>query len=314
MFPNDDPRFDFVDDPVPPEPDVFVLEHVMARGRQRLIRRRALLGGVAVAIVVLLLSGGAAVAQHRTARPGIAVQPADNEVVIGAATTTTTTTATTATTTAAAASGPQRTPTAGAGTASPALGVPPTTATPSCITCPPGLPLPPGTQAATAGDFTGEVKVSPTEVNAGGEVGVELDVQNASDHSVDVEGMTGGPATAVVCANDLTPDGVTNEPLHFDNPDANIFWIISGALKPGDKAAIGPMNVETTAAEQGVVTCEAVLVGARHDGLTMTSFIIARIDNIPAVTYTVLPAPDASSTTTTTVTSTTTPGTTVPSQ
>jgi hypothetical protein len=177
-----------------------------------------------------------------------------------------------------------------------------------------GLPAPPGTEAATAGDFIGQVKLSTTAVTAGDSVGVELDVQNVTDHYVDVDGTTGGAAAAVVCANDLTPDGVTNEPLHFDNPDANIFWIISGALSPGEQAGIGPVNVDTTSAEVGVVTCEAVLVGARHDGLGMTSFIIARLDNIPAVTYTVSPALDVTSTTTDTIdTSTTTPETTLPS-
>jgi hypothetical protein len=301
-FPHDDPRFDFLDDPVPPEPDSSVLEYVMARGRHRLIRRRAVFGGVALAVAALLIGGGAAVAQRRSAGPGIAVQPHNDRIIAAGATSTTTTVS-------------QPTTTTVARTARPLLPVStPTTAAPSCMTCPSGIVLPPGTQPATPGDFTGEVKLSSTEVTAGDNVGVELDVQNVSNHFVDVEGMNGGPATAVVCANDLTPDGQTNTPLHFENPDANIFWIISPVLWPGGSAGIGPMNVQTTAAEVGVVTCEAVLVGSHDNGLTMTSFIIARIDNIPAVTYTVLPAPDTTSTTTTTDTSTTTPTTTVPPQ
>jgi hypothetical protein len=122
---------------------------------------------------------------------------------------------------------------------------------------------------------------------------------------------------AVVCANDLTPDGHTSAVLHNDGPDANIFWIISGALPPGGSAGIGSMPIETTAAEVGVVTCEAVLVQSPRYGVNLSdpAYILARIDNIPAVTYTVLPASGSASTTTTfssTDTSTTTPATTVP--
>jgi hypothetical protein len=302
MFPDDDPRFHFDDDPRPPEPDTAVLQRVVARGRQRMFRRRALFGGVAVAIAAVVLASGAAVAQHHSAGPGIAVQP-PNDVAIGPETTTTTI--------------PELvTPTTTAGGSSALVSTPTTSPEGQhCSACAAQFPVPPGTQAATATDFNGEVKVSPAVVTAGDDVGVELDVINATDHYVDVEGMLGGPATAVVCANDLTPDGQTSAALHNDNPDANIFWIVAPVMSPLGQSGIGPMTVQTTAAEVGTVTCEAVLVGAHHDGNVMTSYIIARIPNIPAVTYTVLPAPDSTSTTTsTTDTTTSVPETTVPPQ
>jgi hypothetical protein len=301
MFPDDDPRFHFDDDPRPPEPDTVVLQRVVARGRQRLFRRRALFGGVAVAIAAVVIASGAAVAQHHSAGPGVEVQ-SPGDVAVGESTTTTTIPLlTTPTTTGGASQTPVSTPlTNPAGQ--------------SCAACGANYAPPPETQAATPGDFTGEVKVSPAVVTAGEDVGVELDVLNATAKYVDVEGMTGGPATAVVCTNDLTSDGYTSTPLHNENPDANIFWIVAPVLDPLQRAGIGPMTVQTTAAEVGTVTCEAVLVGAHHDGLAMTSYIISRITNIPAVTYTVLPATDTSSTTTTTTeTSTTVPETTVPS-
>jgi hypothetical protein len=297
MFPEDDPRFRFEDDPHPPEPDTAVLQRVVARGRQRMFRRRALFGGGAVAIVAVVLSGGVAVAQHRSAGPGVQIQ---SQSGIAVDETTTTVTLPQLTTT---------TPTGNAGASQPLVSTPTT----ACLSCPPVVPAPAGTQAATPADFTGEVKLTATQVAAGDDIGVERDVYNATNHPVDVEGMMGDPAAAVVCANDLTPDGHTNAPLHNDNPDANIFWIVAPVTNPGAFAGIGPMTVQTTAAEVGVVTCEAVLVGTHNDGNTMTSYIIARLDNIAAVTYTVLPAPDSTSTTTsTTDTSTTTPATTVP--
>jgi hypothetical protein len=301
MFPDDDPRFRFEDDPRPPEPDTAVLQRVVARGRQRLFRRRALFGGAAVAIAAVLLASGAAVAQQRRAGPGIAVQP-PSDVVIDEATTTTTTIplSVTATTLGGAETQLVSTPTTGPGGQ-------------SCWACQAHIPS--GTQAATASDFTGQVKLTATQVTAGEDVGVELDVMNVADHFVDVEGALGGPAVAVVCANDLTSDGHTTASLHNDNPDANIFWVIDGAMAPGTSSGIGPMTVQTTAAEVGVVTCEAVLVGAIHNGNAITSYIIARLDKIPAVTYTVLPATGVTSTTTsTTDTSTTVPETTVPLQ
>ena len=182
--------------------------------------------------------------------------------------------------------------------------------------CAGGIVIPTGTQAATPSSYTGAVTVSPTTVTAGDTVSVEFHVYNATDHPVDVEGMLGGPATAVVCANDLTADGHTNTRLHNDDPDANIFWIIAPVTNPGGFAGIGPMNVQTSAAEVGVVTCEGVLVGQRHDGDTITNYVIARIDNIPAATYTVLPAPADTSTTTTSLpdATTTVPETTIPAQ
>jgi hypothetical protein len=297
MFPHDDPHFRFEDDFRPPEPDTAVLQQVVARGRQRLFRRRALFGGLAAAVALVLVSGGVAVAQHRSAGPGVAVQP-PGDVVVGDDTTTTT--------------APLLVPTTTGDATMPLVSSPTTSpGGQSCFACVAHIPS--GTQAATAGDFTGEVKLTATEVTAGEDIGVELDVTNVTDHFVDVEGALGGPAVAVVCANDLTADGQTNTPLHNENPDANIFWIIDGAMAPGTQSGIGPMTVQTTAAEVGVVTCEAVLVGATFEGLAMTSHIIARLDNVPAVTYTVLPASDATSTTTiTTDTSTTMPETTVP--
>jgi hypothetical protein len=304
MFPPDDPHFRFEDDLRPPEPDTAVLQRVVARGRQRLFRRRALFGGIAAAVAAVLLSGGVAVAGYRSAGPGVAVQ-SPGDVVVDESTTTTTAPLSTPTTTSATTLPPQgplpeSTPTTSPGGQ-------------SCSAC--AVHFPSGTQPATPTDFVGEVKLSAAEVTAGDSVDVELDVTNFTDHYVDVEGALGGPATAVVCANDLTPDGHTNTPLHNDNPDANIFWIIDGAMASGSHAGIGPMTIDTTAAEVGVVTCEAVLVGTRHDGLAVTSYIIAPLSNIAAVTYTVLAAPDA---TTTTVnpsdTSTTVPETTVPPQ
>jgi hypothetical protein len=298
MFPHDDPNFRFEDDLRPPEPDTAILQRVVARGRQRLFRRRALFGGLAAAVALVLLSGGVAVAQHRSAGPGVAVQP-PGDVVVGDDTTTTTALSVPTTT------GDATMPLVSSPTTSPGGQ--------SCFAC--AAHIPSGTQAATARDFTGEVKLTATEVAAGEDIGVELDVTNVTDHFVDVEGALGGPAVAVVCANDLTADGQTNTPLHNENPDADIFWIIDGAMAPGTQSGIGPMTVQTTAAEVGVVTCEAVLVGATFEGLAMTSHIIARLDNIPAVTYTVLPASDSTSTTTITMdTSTTTPDTTVPPQ
>jgi hypothetical protein len=299
MFPPDDPHFRFEDDLRPPEPDTAVLQRVVARGRQRLFRRRALFGGAAAAVAVVLLSGGVAVAQHRSAGPEVAVQP-PGDVIIDEPTTTTTVLPATPTTT-----GDASTPLVSTPTTSPGGQF--------CAAC--AAHIPSGTQAATASDFTGEVRLTATEVTAGDSVGVELDVINVTDHFVDVEGALGGPAVAVVCTNDLMSDGQTNTPLHNENPNANIFWIIDGAMAPLTHAAIGPMRIETTPDEVGVVTCEAVLVGDTVDGLATTSHIIARLDNIPAVTYTVLPASDATSTTTiTTDTSATTPETTVAPQ
>jgi hypothetical protein len=298
MFPHDDPRFRFEDDPRPPEPDTAVLQRVVARGRQRLFRRRALFGGAAVAIVAVLVSSGVAAAQHHSAGPNVQVQ-SPGPVFVGETTTTPT----------------SLTPTTGSIGASQ---TPLSTATtiPGSSYPPPPVSVPSGTQAATAADFTGEVKLTATEVTAGDVIGVELDVLNATDQYVDVEGETGGPATAVVCANDLSTDGHTATPLHNENPDANIFWIISPVLGPLESAAIGPMTVETTAAEVGVVTCEAVLVQSVRDGGNPSDpgYVVARIDNIPAVTYTVSPASDSTSTSTSAPdTSTTSPETTVPS-
>jgi hypothetical protein len=273
MFPHDDPRFHFEDDPRAPEPDTAVLQRVVARGRQRLFRRRALFGGAAVAIVAVLLSSGVAVAQHRRAGPGVAVQP-PSDIVVDETTTTTMLT--------------QPPPTTTAGASAPLVSTP-TTA--------PGLPLPPGTPDAQASDFGGYVTADPAVVTAGDNVDVLLMIRNISDHVVNAEGPV---SVAVVCANDLSPDGHTSASLHNENPDANIFWVIDPVVKPGDWSGIGPMTV---------------LVRSNSDSGTFTSTIVARIDNIPAVTYTVLPASDSTSTTTSpTDTSTTTPETTVPPQ
>jgi len=302
MLPPDDPRFEFIDDPMPPEPDAAVLQRVVSRGHQRLVRRRALFGGIAVAAAALVLGSGVAVAQHRSAGSSVTVQGPGDVAVDGA--TTTTTLPALSTTTIGSGSG------SGLGdlTSTTAPGL-------SCFAC--AAHIPSDTQAATTSSYTGAVTVSPTEVTAGDYVSVEFHVYNATDHPVDVEGMLGGPATAVVCANDLTGDGHTNTPLHNDDPDANIFWIIAPVTLPGGFAGIGPINVQTSAAEVGVVTCEGVLVGQRHDGDTITNYVIARIDNIPAVTYTVLPAPADTSTTmasTAGTTTTTVPETTIPAQ
>src|SRR5262249_41079511 len=92
MFPHDDPRFRFEDDPRPPEPDTAVLQRVVARGRQRLHRRRALFGGAAVAIAAVLVSGGAAVAQHHSAGPNVQVQAPGGDLSVDEGSTTSTTT------------------------------------------------------------------------------------------------------------------------------------------------------------------------------------------------------------------------------
>lgn len=298
MFPPDDPRFELADDPMPPEPDAAVLQRVVARGHQRLVRRRALFGGIAVAVAALVLGSGVAVAEHRSAGPSVSVQgPGDVSADEPSSTTTL----------------PELTTTT-LGSQAPLVSTPTTEPALFCAAC--AAHIPSGTRAATATDFNGEVKLTATEVTAGDDIGVELDVINATADYVDVEGQLGGPATAVVCANDLTADGQTSAVLHNDNPDANIFWIIAPVLSPLQSAGIGPMTIQTTTAEVGVVTCEAVLVGAHHDGNAMTSYVIARIDNIPAVTYTVLPAPVDTSTTSTSVpdASTTVPDTTIPPQ
>jgi hypothetical protein len=305
MFPPDDPRFFLEDDPRPPEPDTAVLQRVVARGRQRLVRRRALFGGAAVAVAAVLVTSGVAAAQHHSAGPNVQVQSPGGVAVDDSSTTTTLAPLQATPTTIGAAFPPPSTP----------------VTTPQGQPCPSPcgalFPAPPGTQAATATAFVGEVKLSATEGTAGDSVGVELDVTNFTDHPVDVEGALGGPATAVVCTNDLTPDGHTNTPLSNENPDANIFWINAPVIASGGRAGIGPMTIETTAAQVGVVTCEAVLVRSPRDGVNLSDpgYIIARLSNIPAVTYTVLPAPDVTTTTTTitTDTSTTTPETTVPS-
>jgi hypothetical protein len=295
MFPHDDPRFRFEDDPRPPEPDTAVLQRVVARGRQRLFHRRALFGGAAVAIVAVLLSSGVAVAQHRSAGPGVAVQP-PNDIVVDETTTT------------IMPAPPTSTTTGSIGASEPLVSTP-TTVCPSdyCMHLPPFAGSDP-----TPSDFSGYVTVDPAVITAGDNVDVLLMIRNDTDHVVNAEGPL---SVAVVCANDLSPDGHTSTPLHNEGPDANIFWVIDPAVKPGDWSGIGPMTVQTTAAEIGTVTCEGVLVTSNSDSGTFTSTIVARLDKIPAATYTVLPVSDSPSTTTSTPdTSTTTPETTVPPQ
>jgi hypothetical protein len=281
MFSGDEPRFDLIDDPLAPEPDAAVFERVVARGRQRQNRRRALFGGVGVALVAALLTGGVAAAQHHNAGPKVNVQSPGEFFAPDTTSTTVAPSEATPTTIRFSQGSPD--------------GAVPTTA--------PRFPLPPGTQDAQAGDFSGAVTVDPAVVTAGDDVGVQLMIRNITDHVVNVEGSV---SVAVVCANDLTTNGQTSTPLHFENPDANIFWVIAPPMNPGEESGIGPMTVQTTAAEVGTVTCEGVLVRSNSDSGTFTSTIVARLDNTPAVSYTVLAASTDTSTTTTPDGSTTT--------
>src|SRR5690349_20743670 len=61
-----------VDDPAPPEPDAALLASVVSRGRQRLVRRRAVLGVTAAAIAVVVGSA-VAVANGKTHRDRVHV-------------------------------------------------------------------------------------------------------------------------------------------------------------------------------------------------------------------------------------------------
>jgi hypothetical protein len=76
MSPNDgDTNVDGIDDPTPPEPDAARLQVAVARGRQRLVRRRAIYGALVASIVVALIGSGVAVAQHNDTSPQVQVRP-----------------------------------------------------------------------------------------------------------------------------------------------------------------------------------------------------------------------------------------------
>jgi hypothetical protein len=72
---DEDPNFALVDDPVPPEPDAARLQRAVARGRQRLFRRRAMLGALAASIAFVLIGGGVAVAGRDDSAPDVQVNP-----------------------------------------------------------------------------------------------------------------------------------------------------------------------------------------------------------------------------------------------
>jgi hypothetical protein len=72
---DEEPNFALVDDPVPPEPDVARLQRAVARGRQRLFRRRAMLGALAASIAFVLIGGGVAVAGRNDSAPDVQVNP-----------------------------------------------------------------------------------------------------------------------------------------------------------------------------------------------------------------------------------------------
>jgi hypothetical protein len=75
VTPDEEPNFALVDDPAPPEPDAARLQRAVARGRQRLFRRRALIGALAASIAFGLIGGGVAVAGHDNSAPDVQVSP-----------------------------------------------------------------------------------------------------------------------------------------------------------------------------------------------------------------------------------------------
>src|SRR5262245_43718398 len=63
-----------VDDPAPPEPDAAVLARVVGRGRQRLVRRRAIFGSSAFAVAVVIVGSGIAIANNEAHRSRVHIE------------------------------------------------------------------------------------------------------------------------------------------------------------------------------------------------------------------------------------------------
>jgi hypothetical protein len=75
VTPDEELDFGIVDDPVPPEPDAARLQRAVARGRQRLFRRRAMFGALAASVAFVLIGGGVAVAGRNDSAPDVQVGP-----------------------------------------------------------------------------------------------------------------------------------------------------------------------------------------------------------------------------------------------
>jgi hypothetical protein len=75
VTPDEEPNFALVDDPAPPEPDAARLQRAVARGRQRLFRRRAMFGALAASIAFAVIGGGVAVAGRNNSAPDVQVNP-----------------------------------------------------------------------------------------------------------------------------------------------------------------------------------------------------------------------------------------------
>ena len=153
-------------------------------------------------------------------------------------------------------------------------------------------------RAPQPGDFVGaltashswEVDGTPWDatVIAGQLVILTLEIRNISDHVIEVS-RAGVPDLRIVCAADLTADGHTDADLLFDR---NEIFVTNPPLRPGENGGAGPMGLPMTDADIGPMTCAGVIVANGRP--------IARLTNIPPVTFTVVAAPSTTTTPTTT--------------
>jgi hypothetical protein len=391
MSTNDDWTPEVVDDPEPPEPDAAVLARVVGRGRQRLVRRRSLIGLLATSLAVVLVGGGVAVAQHRDEGSRVAVG-SDTTGNVGAVTqreadagglhfTLTLTTPTVEAldpvrvtlrvdnhSDAAVDYGacevgslgvymphrPLSGPLRGDDATCPAIGVvvdaghsytwdastvapadpgeywviakpndtfpaslreplslkvvARTHITVSVPTAPTGsgpnasepLGPTPTTAATTAedpripylGDFSGTLTARKTTTSVGNGVGVDLQIRNITDHLVEPGLGSLRNGVAIVCARDLTPDGLTTQPLESNR---NLLFVVSPGLAPGESSGRSG-TYDPTADDVGTVTCAGVIVTTDNSWQDGSIRSIGRLTNIPAVSFTVT-VPDTPATT-----------------
>jgi len=138
------------------------------------------------------------------------------------------------------------------------------------------------------GDFSGSLSASATSVTAGDGVDLTLSIRNITDHEIQPSLGSLSKSVAIVCASDLSPLGHTGAELLTNE---NMFYVTAPATAPGDPSGRGG-SFRTSSADIGAVTCEGVIVATNGHWADGSVSSVARLTNVPSVTFQVV-APTA---------------------
>jgi hypothetical protein len=122
--------------------------------------------------------------------------------------------------------------------------------------------------------------IEPTSTVPHQSVEVVLTIRNVTDHVVDLSNALNPHAVGLVCAADLTLDGLTNEALIAQQ---NFWFVTNPPLEPGDTGGSGPWAYTPTVA--GTVRCEGVIITSPDQWKTVLS--AGRLTGVPPAELTV---------------------------